>query len=176
MRREAIVMVAFWLLPERRAAEFFSAMVHDLAAEFDAPPFEPHVTVFVAQLEPAAAVGALEQISVPSPLELQLERIAHSAEFTKTLFLQFRPHAQLQQLNDRIRALLCTNKPYELNAHLSLIYKNMTEPIRAGLATKIAVSFESIAFDRLRVITGPDRTETRSDVEAWQTVAERNLV
>ena len=40
--------IAYWLLPEKAAREVFTNEIRELARRFQAPAFEPHVTVFIA--------------------------------------------------------------------------------------------------------------------------------
>ena len=175
LRLRTVKVIALWLMPAVEEAAFLAALVRRLAIEQDAPLFEPHLTVYAGQIEPAAAVSALREIKVAGSYASRVERVACAEKFRKTVFVQLAPSAELQQLSDALcRSSKCRNG-YELNPHVSLIYKEMPEPAKVTIARAVELPFESISFDRLKVITGPDRTECRADVESWCTLAERTL-
>lgn len=150
-------------------------MIRTLAAEHDAPMCEPYVTLSAGGLDAERALVVSRELVLPPGLELNVEAIGHSEQFTKTLFVQFHRSPELQQLSDAIQARADGGSTYELNPHLSLIYKDMAERTRADIAATLKLPMQRMRFDRVKVITGPDHTKTRDDVEAWQTIAERPL-
>ena len=143
-------MVAFWLMPARREASFLVSLVARLAAQHDAPVFEPHLTLYAGQIAAEGAVKVLNSIQLPQSCDLHVERVDSSEKFTKALFVQFRAGPELQQLSNSLRG-------------------------GVKLARRISIPFQHISFDRLQVIAGNDRARTRSDVESWKTLAARDL-
>lgn len=168
-------MVAFWLMPAHDEAAFFESLIARLAAEHDAPVFEPHLTLYVCQMPAESAVKVLHSIQLPQSYDLEVERVGYSEEFTKTLFVQFRAAPQSQQLSDSLCAAVNGGRSYELKPHLSLLYKALPHEVKAELARTIRIPFQRIRFDRLQVIAGNDHVSTRSDVESWRTLAARDL-
>src|SRR4051812_38309328 len=168
-------MVAIWLMPARDAAEHLTSLIGNLAAKYDAPLFDPHVTLDAGRMDPERTIASVQEIAAPRAFELAVEHVGQSENFTKTLFVQFRPSEELQQFVDLLRKEVGSDTEYQLNPHLSLIYKRMFEPETAALARSTTIEVPSVTFDRLRVITGPDQTKTREDVESWQILAERKL-
>ena len=93
--------IAYWLLPGTAAREVFSREIGELAEQFGAPLFEPHVTIFIAPENsrvPLEVLGELGQVNI----ELTIHSIRFSEQFTKTLFVQFETNSALQQLGDAI--------------------------------------------------------------------------
>src|SRR2546430_7757539 len=41
------IVIAYWLIPGEPAHSFFQGAINDLARRYDAPLFEPHVTIHV---------------------------------------------------------------------------------------------------------------------------------
>ena len=81
--------IAYWLTPANPAHTFFENMICDLARQYDAPVFEPHVTIHVGSNHAEAAEKATSQAPfICEPVELTLLDVRHSGEFTKTLFVQ----------------------------------------------------------------------------------------
>jgi len=98
-----------------------------------------------------------------------------SGKFTKTLFVQFAPDPTLAELSGDLRRVSVSPGDYELNPHLSLIYKEMDEETRRRLAASITLPFEEVTFDTVKAILSPAEVESRKEVEAWRVVAERKL-
>ncbi len=168
-------MVAFWLMPASDEAAFFNSLVARVAAEHDAPVFESHLTLYAGRLQTERAVKLLHSIECPQRYDLQVERVGSSDKFTKTLFVQFRVAPELQLLSKSISETVNSERSYELNPHLSLLYKELPPEKKAELVGTIRIPFQHITFDRLQVISGNDQTATRSDVESWRPFAVRDL-
>ena len=101
--------------------------------------------------------------------------VRHSSEFIKTLFVQFGPDAKLRQLNQIIRGTAQDPSDYQLNPHLSLLYKRMSLQDRRLLARSIEVPLSEVIFDSFKAIQCISPTQTRADVEAFQLVAQKPL-
>ena len=174
MTRQTVI--AYWLIPSEPAHSFFQRIINDLARRFDAPVFEPHVTVHVGPDQADAAAKALEEAANESQLvRLTPFRIDHSDEFIKTLFVQFAMTAELGKINGIIRHAANDSSKYELKPHLSLLYKTLPAATRSELAASITLPFSEILFDALRVIRCVSPTQKRADVEAWELIASRIL-
>ncbi|CAN5438108.1 hypothetical protein BH18VER1_BH18VER1_05040 [soil metagenome] len=167
-------MIAFWLLPATGESAFFRAIIAQLAAEQRAPIFEPHVTLYAGDVDEERALAALQESDVPPLLELDVTTIDHSEEFTKTIFVRLQSSTTLQQMSEELRSR-AAGAAYELNPHVSLIYKDMAGDERAEAAQRISVPYKTIRFDRLKLIHGSNSTETAADVEKWRTIGERPL-
>jgi hypothetical protein len=169
-------MVAFWLVAAADERAFFSSLIDLLAVRFGAPRFEPHVTLLGGHdIDPERAAEALRKLPPIEPIELEIERIDFSDKFTKTLFVQFRQSSEAGALADAIREATGSKTDYQLNPHLSLVYKDLPKREKAEVADSLELPFEDVVFDTVKVITGPAGTSTREDVEAWQTLGERRL-
>ena len=109
------------------------------------------------------------------PVRLTPLGIDHSAEFIKTLFVQFAMSAELRKINGIIRETANDSAKYELEPHLSLLYKNLAAATRSELAASITVPFSEIPFDSLQAIRCVSPTKTGADVKAWELIASRTL-
>ena len=169
-------VVAYWLIPSDPAHGFLQRIINDLARRYDAPVFEPHVTVFVGTDHADAVESALEEATHESKhTALATLGIDESDEFIKTLFVRFAVNAELRKINGIIRQAANDSSQYELKPHLSLLYKNMAAPTRRELAASITVPFSKIAFHSLQAIRCISPTQTGADVEAWELLATRAL-
>ena len=169
-------VIAYWLIPAEPAHSFFQGVINDLARRYDAPIFEPHLPIHVGANDAHAAKKALSTAAREcEPVNLKSAGIDHSDEFIKTLFVQLAPNKKLRQLNDIIRNAAEDSCGYELNPHLSLLYKKMPAAAQRELAGSIKALFLEITFDTLKAVRCISPTQSRADVEAWRVIATGEL-
>ena len=174
MTRQTVI--AYWLIPSEPAHSFFQRLINDLARRCDAPVFEPHVTIYVGADRADAAKNAIGNAARESKLiGLTPHGIDQSDEFIKTLFVQFAMSAELRKINDMIREAANDSSQYELNPHLSLLYRNLAAPTRRELAASINVPFSEVTFDAIKAVRCVSPAESGADVEAWHVVAAGSL-
>ena len=169
------IVTAYWLIPSEPAHSFFQRIINDLARRYDAPIFEPHVTIHVGADRADAAKNALDAAREFKLIGLTPLGIDQSDEFIKTLFVQFAMSAELRKINDMIREAANDSSQYELNPHLSLLYKNLAAPTRREPAALINVPLFEVTFDAIRAVRCVSPTESGADVEAWHVVAAASL-
>ena len=169
-------VVAYWLIPSEPAHSFFQRTINDLAHRYDAPVFEPHVTVHVGADRADTAEKTLRNAARDRKLiRLTPLGIDQSDEFIKTLFVQFAMSAELRKINNVIREAANDSAQYELKPHLSLLYKKMETAARRELAASINVPFSEVTFDAIKAVRCVSPTESGADVEAWHAVAAVSL-
>jgi 2'-5' RNA ligase len=166
-------ILTYWLCPAEPARSYLRTLIQDLAERFDAPVFEPHVTLYVTDSGNENPAGVLKEAfrNIKPPC-LSITAIDYSDEFTKTLFVQFRPNEWLDSLSRTLRAASASPREYQLNPHLSLIYKTMPPETKVQLANSIRLPFEEVRFDSAKAVISPAKIESRANVDAWRVVAE----
>jgi 2'-5' RNA ligase len=169
-------VIAYWLIPTEPARSYFQNIVNDLAEQYSAPEFEPHVTVHVGVDCTETVDEVLSKAGRSSKkIALQVLNVSSSSEFIKTLCLHFTRSTQLQQLNQNIRTAAQDSPEYQLSPHLSLLYKRMSIQDRRLLTHSIEVPFSEVTFDSLKAVRCVSPTRSRADVEGWRVVAEKPL-
>ena len=168
-------MVAFWLVPARAERDRLASLIAGLAARFDAPVFEPHVTLFGGKIAEEKAADVLQRCDFAMPIELEIAGVEFSEKFTMTLFVQFRSSQRASELSAAIKTAAEIESDYEFNPHLSLLYKEMPEREKAAAALTIELPFDRVAFDGVKAIVTPAGIKTRAEVEAWRTIGERRV-
>ena len=160
---------AFWLLPVATARALFQDIIHDLAQTYEAPIFEPHVTLYAGTYTPDERLDSIlaQAACGVGPVSLQVDTVLYTEAFTKTLFVQFRPSPQLRQLSERIRAYASQPCEYRLDPHLSLMYRQMPEAEKRRIAASIQVPLAVVTFDELCVTVTPTPTRSAQDVARW---------
>ena len=161
---------AFWLEPAAEEKRFFASLIRDLAQRFDAPIFEPHLTLCGALSDHDHVLQLLRNVAARPRYELEIDSAQASEQFTKTLFVRLRSSMELHELRRAIN-----RADGEFDPHLSLLYKEMPMVEKNALAKSIAIPFQRVTFTELSVIAHPEKISTREDVESWRVLARRSL-
>lgn len=173
---EPKTIVVYWLIPAEPARSFFASTIAHLATRFEAPVFEPHVTIYAGENgDDTPAQFLSHALTGCKPFRLSARDIQYSDEFTKTLFVQFEPSPALTHLSRALQGASAGHDDYELNPHLSLIYKKMTLAGKIEVVDSIKLPFADVLFDSAKAIISPPRVESRQDVEAWRIAAGQRL-
>lgn len=164
-------VIAYWLIPAEPAYGCLQGIINDLAGRYDAPVFEPHMTIHVGADHADAARRALAAaVHEYKRITLEPTRFDQSKEFTKTLFVEFAMTAQLRQLTEVFRNAAQDSSQYELKPHLSLLYKKMAAKTRRDLAASIKVPIWEVTFDAIKAVRCISPTQSRTDVETWRII------
>jgi 2'-5' RNA ligase len=169
-------IITYWLCPTEPARSCFAELIENLAARFNAPVFEPHVTIYVTKAENQKPGEVLAKVLAGrQSYRLSVLELNYSDQFTQTLFVRFAPHAELARLSQDLHRASDSESDYELNPHLSLVYKTMNSETKRQLADAIRLPFADAAFDTVKAVLSPARIESREDVDSWRVVAEEKL-
>ena len=169
-------IITYWLCPAKPTRSQCARLIQDLASRFDAPVFEPHVTIHVVSADAENPGAILEEVvKGRAPYRISVRGIEYSDEFTKTLFVQFEPNADVARLSEDLRRASASRSDYQLNPHLSLLYKDLDTETKRQLANSITLPLDEIVFDRVKAVISPAEIQSRADVEVWRVVAERRL-
>ncbi|HET6886563.1 MAG TPA: hypothetical protein VFH87_01445 [Candidatus Udaeobacter sp.] len=170
------IVIAYWLIPSEPARSYYQSLICDLAQRYNAPQFQPHVTVHVG----VDCTDTVDEVLSKAArgcerIVLQTLAVNGSSEFTKTLFVHFAMTTELHQLNHSIRTAARDSFDYQLSPHLSLLYRRISMQDRHLLTHSIEVPFPEVAFGSLKAVRCVSPTQSRADVEAWRVVAEKPL-
>jgi len=162
--------IAYWLLPEAVAREVFWREIGELAEQFSAPLFEPHVTIFIAPENSRPPLEVLRDLPSVN-IELTIHSIRFSEQFTKTLFVQFEINSTLQQLGHAIRKASGVQDRYLIDPHLSLLYAKLPLETKQRLADKIRLPFRAVCFTSICAMRCARPTTTAIEVGQWKLLA-----
>jgi Cyclic phosphodiesterase-like protein len=169
------IVIAYWLIPIEPARSFFQDVIDDFARRYNAPVFEPHMTIYVGSGRVEAEEVIAKAASDCRLVQAKALKVCQSGEFIKTLFVQFALERKLRQLNEMIRDAAQDSSDYLLKPHLSLLYKTMSIPARRQLVHSIKVPFSEVSFESIKAVRCISPTRSRADVEAWRVVATKSL-
>src|SRR5215470_1803435 len=135
-------VIAYWLIPAEPERGILKDLIGDLARRYNAPVFEPHVTIHVGSERAGVTEKVISQ-SVPrqEPFSLGLLDVGHSDKFTKAVFVRLVLSAELQRLNEIICGMAKDSPHYVLKPHLSLLYKKIPVTSRRELAASVELPF-----------------------------------
>lgn len=166
---------SFWLTPAQPYLDNLTGLIQALCQEWGAVPFEPHVTLFVGehvQEEDMFSVG--EQLAQGrTAVSLPVHDIGYSDFIFKTLYIQFGMEPWLHDMVQTIRASLFYPGDYQLDPHLSLIYKAMETAVLQNLSKTIQLQSNTIPFDQIKLVI--PQTGNWADIDAWQIVSSWRL-
>ena len=169
-------ILTYWLIPAEPARSHFASIIGDLSARFDAPVFEPHLTIYATTMGEDEGAAVLKQVVADCrAYTLRLSGVGHSDEYTKTVFAQFHASEALSRLSGNFREASSIKDEYQLNPHVSLIYKTMPAERKVEIASSVRLPFEEVRFDSAWAVISPADIQSREDVEAWQVVATQKL-
>lgn len=156
---------SIWLLPSSSEQDQFSQLIQSLAGKYDAPPFDPHCTLFSPVHDIESAKTIIDQLNF-KPFEAKLNGLSHSDYIWKTIFFELESNPHLLLLNYLIDQAMVDS--YSFEPHVSLIYKEMTKREREAVIHSLT-SIRKINFDRIAIIN------TSVQVSEWSSVFEKQL-
>lgn len=168
------IALVYWLIPAKSQRDFFSEAIRILSKQFNAPCFEPHLTIIVTP-EIGLSPGKILKKIRTSPIALRARGIGFSSKFTKTLFIRFTSSKSLAKLAVDLARETRSRAKLAHDPHVSLIYKKMPASAKKELTSAIQLPFSTVIFDSIKAVRCALPTKTRSDVEAWRVVAKKSL-
>ena len=168
-------VLAFWLVPTHETRDWFTKQIAALGERFNAPTFEPHLTVHVGPAEGVASAASVvaEAAFEFEPITLRVDRVAHSELFTKTLFVEFHSDTALVNLQMKLQDRLPSD--YVVSPHLSLLYHTLDEQQLEELANALQLPFQEVRFEVLQAVNCPAHTSSAEDVRSWHIAEEFRL-
>lgn len=169
--------VSFWLIPSEDDKAFFQKIIDNLAQEYNAPTFTPHVTIYSGEYAPDESPAELIEKAEGEikSFTLKVDKLLYTDSFTKTIFVQFHQNVILSKISDTLQQSSKIPSKFTLNPHLSLIYQSLKEEIKKHLITSIRLPKSEVFFDEVRAISTPEKVQKREDVESWKVISTRKL-
>lgn len=165
-------VLAYWLLPAGPPREFLRGTIRRLAAQCDAPLFEPHLTLAIRSDSTEKAHRVLAAIA-SDPIELRVAGIHFEAKFTRTLFIRFDSSPELDRLRNSLGREQLDDQPFD--PHVSLLYQRMTADRQSQLAVAVKLPFQTTRFDAIEVVRCRLPVVIPADVASWEVIASRSL-
>lgn len=156
-----------WLIPTGQAYQKFSNLIKKLAEEYNAPVFQPHVTLLGEILvpEPEAIKRTKQLVSGQKPFTINMEEISYEDFYFRTLFVRAEKTEALLALHNRSKEIFKMEIPPYM-PHLSLLYGTFPKETKEKIIKRIGRD-QSTQFEisRVYLIKG-------GEVEDWQILRE----
>jgi putative hydrolase of the HAD superfamily len=160
---------ALWFIPAHPWRTDLADLIRDLAERHHATAFPPHVTLFSGSFsnpEPLMKIVA-EVVKDRPPFALDVSGLAVSEPLFKSFYVDLAHNPTLIDLVDELTDT-DPQSDYELNAHLSLLYKQMDQSQKQALLDQEIDLPEDLVFDEVWLADpGPDQPDWR-DIQAWR--------
>ncbi|MGB7182636.1 MAG: hypothetical protein WBD51_11930 [Burkholderiaceae bacterium] len=168
--------VSYWLVPASPDRELLKKSIDLMATQFNAPLFDPHITLFSTVLankeDPAVVLSSVA--SRFNPMLLTCGPTGHSGMLFKTLFVEF-SFQEVTPIANAIRDRCQRPSSYRLEPHLSLLYRNLPPDSRKALAEKIDYSGKQIPFSSIVAVMPGEGHIDFQQVDSWTVVASAPL-
>jgi len=151
---------AICLTPALDDKKYLSGIIETLAAEYDAPIFSPHCTLYLPVYDLETARSILNQI-VLKQFDVQLLTVSYTDDLWKTVFLVLKTNSQLTTLYNFFDRSF--NAMYEFRPHISLIYKKMENKNKLKIKNKLRPP-------NTYLMDGIDLVDISKSIENWKTV------
>ncbi|MGB9707224.1 MAG: hypothetical protein ACPL1D_00510 [Microgenomates group bacterium] len=173
--------ISFWLIPEEKEKNYFQKIINDIAKKYKAFPFLPHITIYAGvncfENELKKIISQTDQISNQlTSITLKSVNIQYSDIFTKTLYIQFKKTKKLVNYYSLFFQSFKNYFEYQLNPHLSLIYKNNMEIKEKEKLVKEILVPKQVIFNQLMIIVKENGSiKNEEDVLDWRIVYKKLL-
>jgi 2'-5' RNA ligase len=163
--------VSVWLVPQPEDYAHLQGVIAQLASQYDAPPFRPHLTVAGRLSAAPHFQNTFTEVAATTPvLTLANQGLDHSPEFFRTVFIRTSLDPALLALRQKIDALWPNNLIKPLMPHISLIYKTLDSAQRQAIIQSLRVQ-DTFIFNTLAVVR-PQLEGNWLAVDTWQILAQ----
>ena len=163
-------MLMAWLMPAAGPVrDHLAATIDRLAAEHDAPRFEPHVTMAgLFHSGQQAAVQALTSLAAGArPFEIRFAATGYEQAYFRALYLRAEPSPQLIALHEAARAAWALeSRPY--TPHLSLLYADIAEEQKRAIIDALGIQLPLT----IRIETAELWANHPAGVRSWHRLAQ----
>lgn len=136
---------ALWLKPGDEVFEVLDRIIASLAKEFNAPRFEPHITVAgsIQMPEETIAIRMEAMVKDCEPMTLCLSETGCMDTVYQSLFIHVAPNEALLALRERcMTELQLEHESYM--PHISLIYKQLDTGIKRSITERVGQRFDMV--------------------------------
>jgi 2'-5' RNA ligase len=134
-------MLMAWLVPAAGPVrDRLAAVIGALAAEYDTPRFEPHVTMagLFRSGERAAVQALTSLVAGVRPFQVRFLAAGHEQAYFRALYLRAEPSGQLITLHEAARAAWAL-EPRPYMPHLSLLYADIAEERKRAIIGALGI-------------------------------------
>jgi 2'-5' RNA ligase len=143
-----------WLTPTGQAYDILMKTIADLCKAYDAPVFEPHVTLLgsLPGTEEDISARCLELGGLLPSFTIHLSEPAYGDQFFQCVFLKTQETSALMNAHELARRLFVKN-PSPYMPHLSLLYGHYSIELKHYISSTLSQAlFLNFTVDRFHLI------------------------
>ncbi|KAG9158862.1 hypothetical protein Leryth_017880 [Lithospermum erythrorhizon] len=168
-----------WGLPSEDVTPRVKKLMETLRSEFNAPYFEPHVTIVgaIALSEAEARDIFKKACEGLKSYDANVEKVDTGTFFYQCVYLLIKPTKEVVQTSDHCCKHFGYERPTPYMPHLSLLYADLTDEEKKKAqdrAYALDESISSLSFRISRLALYKTDTEDKT-LKSWEKVAEINL-
>jgi 2'-5' RNA ligase len=162
---------SLWLMPHGDLYELLRDLIESLAQRFDAPVFEPHVTLLGgirSDNEQVLVSNCAAIAGKTSPIVMNLTQTDMTSEYYRSLFVRIREQGELTELYRS--AVEHLEGRTEFTPHISLLYADLGRDEKADLIREIGKYWnETMTVRQMKLY------DTTGQVRQWREIATFDL-
>ncbi len=130
---------SLWLMPRGRVRKDLERLITELSMQYATQKFEPHVTLIGEITIPEREAITMTRYLAKKlrPFTVFLKEVACLSEYFRCVFIKAKKTAELMNANLTARALFKQDNDENYLPHLSLIYGDLTLPVKEQIIKEI---------------------------------------
>ncbi len=149
---------SIWLEPTDNDFFYLKTIIKNLAEKYNSPIFDPHVTIDSEIKKIPTNELIIKSMQNLSKIDIISKDLQYSNYIWKTLFIQLENNSKLQQIQDTLRNELCYSSTYNLDPHISLMYKKLDENKKNKIILNTIIK-SRYSFDKISIIKSSNKVE-----------------
>lgn len=139
---------SLWIVPTGEANNKFTNLIKKLAKEYQAPVFQPHVTLLgdFMYSEEESIEKTKQLVLSQKPFRLNLEKIGYQDFYFRTLFVRAKKNRPLLALHNRAKEIFKKNNIPHYMPHLSILYGTFPRSLKEEIIKEIGRD-QSVKFE-----------------------------
>lgn len=156
-------MLSIWMEPTAKDAKYLLQIICRLGKKYCSPTFNPHITVYSGIRSISSAKSAIQNCKDMRKFVVAATDLGFSDSLWKTVFINVGKNQKLNQIHDIIKKSIRQGPEYELNPHISLIYKKMDASEKQVIIDDLKIK-RKFTFDKITIIA------SSKNVKKWDVV------
>ncbi len=172
-----ILKYSICLIPDKEGLEKLNKIIESLAHRYQSFTFLPHLTVYKGVVAPFLTVKKTfdKVVSQTKPFTIKAKGLNYSERLSKTFFIEFEMNDSLKKIYSLIKADFISYGNYELDPHISLLYKNNL-PVEEKIKITNSVSIPNeITIDRCTIYSATKSIVKEEDIKDWKILEDKRF-
>ncbi len=159
---------SLWLMPNGSIFNKFQKIINNLAEKYNAPKFEPHVTL-IASVTDEDVFEKTEILSKKiKPFNLKIVKASYMFDYYRCVIALAEKSPEIMNAAKKARGLFINYNIREYLPHLSLLYGDFPEKIKKEIVKKLGDISAEFKVKEINLVTGGDVPEEWNVVKRFK--------